>query len=122
MFHEDLESKRDTVNQTIDKCNKMLRETTNSEADDIKNKLNTIRNQADLVCRLSNERLLLLEEALPLTSHFSETHADLQSWLGEIEAEIASLEVPNDSGAEQIRKQQDNAKVPPRPIVSDLVS
>ena len=70
VFHEDLESKRDTVNQTIDKCNKMLRETTNSEADDIKNKLNTIRNQADLVCRLSNDRLMLLEEALPLTSHF----------------------------------------------------
>ena len=42
---------------------------------------------------------------------FSETHADLQSWLGEIEAEIASLDVPLDCGAEQIRKQQDNAKV-----------
>lgn len=99
------------MNQTIDKCNKMLRETTNAEADDIKNKLNTIRNQADLVCRLSSERLMLLEEALPLTSHFSETHADLQSWLGEIEAEIVSLDVPSDSDAEQIRKQQDNAKV-----------
>ena len=33
------------MNETIDKCNKMLRETTNEEADDIKNKLDTIRNQ-----------------------------------------------------------------------------
>ena len=89
----------------------MLRETTNEEADDIKNKLDTIRNQADLVCKLSNERLALLEEALPLASHFSETHADLQSWLGEIEAEIQSLEVPGDANPEQIRKQLDNAKV-----------
>ena len=89
----------------------MLRETTNEEADDIKNKLDTIRNQADLVCTLSNERLGLLEEALPLASHFSETHADLQSWLGEIEAEIESLDVPSEDNSEQIRKQQDNAKV-----------
>ena len=89
----------------------MLRETTSEEADDIKNKLDTIRNQADLVCKLSNERLALLEEALPLASHFSETHADLQSWLGEIEAEIDSLDVPADGNVEQIKKQQDNAKV-----------
>ena len=70
MFHDDLESKRRAVNDTIDKCNKMLRETTNEEADDIKNKLSTIRSQADLVCKLSGERLGLLEEALPLASHF----------------------------------------------------
>ncbi len=69
-FHEDLESKRTAVNDTIDKCNKMLRETTSEDADDIKNKLNTIRTQADLVCKLSSERLALLEEALPLASHF----------------------------------------------------
>ncbi len=69
-FHEDLEAKRTAVNDTIDKCNKMLRETTNEDADDIKNKLNTIRTQADLVCKLSSERLALLEEALPLASHF----------------------------------------------------
>ena len=46
-----------------------------------------------------------------MASHFSETHADLQSWLGEIEAEIKSLEVPQEGTAEQIRKQQENAKV-----------
>ena len=61
--------------------------------------------------KLSTERLSLLEEALPLASHFSETHADLESWLGEIEAEINSLQVPQDGTAEQIRKQQENAKV-----------
>ena len=42
---------------------------------------------------------------------FSETHTDLQSWLGEIEAEVFSLEVPEGAGTEQIRKQQENAKV-----------
>lgn len=67
--------------------------------------------QADIVCKLSQERLSLLEEALPLAGHFSETHADLQSWLAEIEAEITSLEVPADASAEQIRKQLENAKV-----------
>ena len=89
----------------------MLRETTNEEADDIKSKLATIRNQADLVCKLSSERLGILEEAVPLASHFNETHADLQAWLGEVEAEIESLEVPEEGNAEQIKKQQENAKV-----------
>ncbi len=41
----------------------------------------------------------------------SETQADLQSWLGEIEAEIESLDVPAEGSAEQVKKQQDNAKV-----------
>ena len=44
-------------------------------------------------------------------SFCSETHADLQSWLGEIEAEIQSLEIPTDASPEQIRKQKDNAQV-----------
>ena len=47
----------------------------------------------------------------------SETHADLQSWLGEIEAEIQSLEVPTDASPEQIRKQKDNAQVSVRASV-----
>ena len=39
------------VNETIDKCNRMLRETTNEEAGDIKNKLDTIRNQVNCAMR-----------------------------------------------------------------------
>ena len=88
----------------------MLRETTNEEAGNIKTKLDTIRHQADMVCKLSNDRLALLEEAVPLARHFSETNADLTSWLGEIEAEIQSLDVPQVS-PEQIKKQQETAKV-----------
>ena len=110
-FHDDLNAKRRAVNNTIDKCNRMLRETTNEEAEDIKNKLATIREQADLVYRLSSERCSALEETLPLASHFSETFTDLQSWLGEIDAEIASLDIPINGSAEQVRKQQENAKV-----------
>ena len=91
----------------------MLRETTNEEADDIKNKLGTIRDQADLVFRLSSERCSALEDALPLATHLSETHSDLQSWLNEMEAEIGSLEAnAGDGSIEQIRKQREHAKVP----------
>lgn len=86
-FHEDLKNKQKAVNSTIYKCNQMLLETTNEEADDIKHKLNIIRDQADLVFRLSNDRCLMLEEALPLVSHFGDTRTDLQSWLSEMEAE-----------------------------------
>lgn len=90
----------------------MLLETTNEEADDIKHKLNIIRDQADLVFRLSSERCSSLEEALPLVSHFCDTRTDLQSWLNEMEAEVNSMEVDVDGGAaDQIKKQLENAKV-----------
>lgn len=110
-FHDDLTSRRKAVGDTIDRCNRLLRETTSDDADDIRFKLATIRDQADFVHRLSTDRLKALEDTLPVAQHFVATHADLRAWLDEIDAEIRSIDVVADSSPEQIRKQADSAKV-----------
>lgn len=88
----------------------MLRETTNAQTDEIKNRLDSIRTQADIVCQLSAERLHQLEAALPLASHFGENQVEIGAWLDEMEAELKAQGTPGDN-LEQIKKQQDNLKV-----------
>ena len=66
----DLNEKRNAVKDIINKCNKMLRETTNAQTDEIKSRLESIQSQADIVCQLSAERLQQLEAALPLATSF----------------------------------------------------
>jgi len=55
----------------------------------------------------------VLEDALPIASHFAATLNDLRSWLDEISAELRSIDVPPQAAAssEQIRKLLDSAKV-----------
>ena len=69
-FNLDLNDKRNAVKDIINKCNKMLRETTNAQTDEIKSRLESIKAQADIVCQLSAERLQQLEAALPLATSF----------------------------------------------------
>ncbi|KAK6960732.1 microtubule-actin cross-linking factor 1 [Biomphalaria glabrata] len=57
IFDTDLKGKRNAVKDIIDKCTHMLRETANSQSDEIKFRLDTITQQADLVCQLSVDRL-----------------------------------------------------------------
>jgi len=110
-LHDDLATRRQAVGDTIDRCNRLLRETTSDDADDIRGKLATIRDQADYVHRLSTDRLRALEDALPVAQHFVATHSDLRAWLDEIDAEIRSIDIMADGSSEQIRKQVDSAKV-----------
>ncbi|KAL5005910.1 hypothetical protein ScPMuIL_017068 [Solemya velum] len=124
-FNEDLNQKRNAVKGIINKCNKMLRETTNSQTDEIKSRLDSIRTQADIVCQLSAERLHQLESALPLATHFSENQSEIQAWLDEMEAEIKAQGVPSEN-IEQVKKQYDNMKANQqrmgdhKPFVEDL--
>lgn len=111
MFHEDLSGRREAVSDAISRCNRLLQETTSEEADDIRARLATIRDQADFVLRLSADRLAGLEDALPIATHFAATHNDLRAWLDEISAEARSIDVPQAASSEQIRKLIENAKV-----------
>ena len=70
--------------------------------------------QSELVLRLSAERLSVLEDALPLSSHFTATLSDLRAWLDEVAAEVRSIDVPHSAGSEQLRKLLDGAKVATR--------
>jgi len=50
-FNTDLNDKRNAVKDIINKCNKMLRETTNAQTDEIKNRLEDIKSQVSAVKR-----------------------------------------------------------------------
>lgn len=106
----DLNQKRNAVKDIINKCNRMLRETTNAQTDEIKSRLESIKTQADIVCQLSAERLHQLESALPLATHFSENQAEIHSWLDEMEADLKAHSSPGNT-LEQVKKQLDNIKV-----------
>ncbi|XP_005100351.2 microtubule-actin cross-linking factor 1 [Aplysia californica] len=108
-FDEDLKNKRNAVKEIIDKCTRMLRETTNAQTDEIKSRLDSIKTQADVVCQLSAERLQQLEAALPLATHYGENQTEVTSWLEEMEAELGAQGEPGQN-LEQVKKQHDNLK------------
>lgn len=62
------------------------------------------------MCQLSADRLQQLEAALPLATSFSESHAEVASWLDEMEAELKAQGSPGDT-LEQVKKQYDTLKV-----------
>jgi hypothetical protein len=95
----------------MDRCGQLLREVTSGDVDELSYKLEAIRSQAEVVSELSAARLVALEEALPLASHFTATHDDLHAWLNEIEADIEAIDIVPGSTFDQIKKQQDLAKV-----------
>jgi len=47
-FNADLNDKRNAVKDIINKCNKMLRETTNAQTDEIKSRLEEIKSQVGM--------------------------------------------------------------------------
>nr|KAI8726704.1 microtubule-actin cross-linking factor 1 [Biomphalaria glabrata] len=109
IFDTDLKGKRNAVKDIIDKCTHMLRETANSQSDEIKFRLDTITQQADLVCQLSADRLHQLEAALPLATHYGENQTEVCAWLDEMEAELVAQCEPG-LNLEQVKKQHDNLK------------
>ncbi|XP_055900100.1 dystonin-like isoform X2 [Biomphalaria glabrata] len=109
IFDTDLKGKRNAVKDIIDKCTHMLRETANSQSDEIKFRLDTITQQADLVCQLSADRLHQLEAALPLATHYGENQTEVCAWLDEMEAELVAQGEPG-LNLEQVKKQHDNLK------------
>lgn len=89
---------------------RLCRESTIEEDPVIKDKLEDLRQQADNCAKQSNDRLNVIEQALPLAADFHETLSELTGWLEEMEEKVEEQEPPAIS-AEQIREQQDKVKV-----------
>ena len=73
-------------------------------------KMDTLKQQSDAVAKLSSDRMVQLEQAMPLSKTFLEAHQDLLSWFTEVEPAIAELEVMS-INQETVKKQQDKVKV-----------
>ena len=72
--------------------------------------MDELKHEADVVSKLSADKLSILEQAVPLAAHLSETHSDLLTWFDEIETDMKAPETPA-INSEQIKEQQDVMKV-----------
>lgn len=109
-MNDDINSQKSKARDAIALGKKLLRENSVEEDGAIREKMDLLKQRSDGLSRMSNDRLTQLEQALPLSKHFTDTHADLVSWMEEIEPSLAELEKPS-IDMEQVKKQQEMIKV-----------
>ena len=95
------------VRDVLSNAKRMLRESAETaETEQVKEKMEDLKETMESVIQLSNDRLDILEQALPLAEHFYETHNELSHWLDEMDQETMNQLNPG-SNPDQIAKQQE---------------
>jgi DNA repair exonuclease SbcCD ATPase subunit len=106
-LNDDISSQKGRVRDVLSNAKKVLRESAQtSETEQVKEKMDDLKETMETVIKLSNDRLSILEQALPLSEHFYETHNELTEWLDEIEREAMNQLMPG-MRPDQIAKQQE---------------
>ena len=107
-LNDDISSQKGRVRDILSTSKKMLRESMsiNENSSIIREKMEDLHEMMESVSKLSSDRLSSLEQALPLSEHFYDTHSDLKVWLDEIENHITLLSKPA-LKADIITQQQD---------------
>ena len=106
-LNDDISSQKGRVRDVLAAAKKMLRESAETrETEQIKEKMEDLKETMETVIKLSSDRLGILEQALPLAEHFHETHNELNQWLDEIERETMNQLNPG-MRPDQIAKQQE---------------
>lgn len=89
----------------------VLRESAQHEdTSTIREKMEDLRENMESVSTLSRDRLEVLEQALALSEHFFASHADLSTWLDEMERHVSMLAMPA-LRPDLIAQQQDKNEV-----------
>merc|ERR1712020_25642 len=106
-LNDDISSQKGRVRDVLSNAKRVLRESAQtSETEQVKEKMDDLKETMETVIQLSNDRLGILEQALPLAEHFYETHGELSHWLDEMERETMNQLMPG-SNPDQIAKQQE---------------
>jgi len=106
-LNDDISSQKGRVRDVLSNAKKVLRESAQtSETEQVKEKMEDLKETMETVIKLSNDRLSILEQALPLSEHFYETHHELTEWLDDIEREAMNQLMPG-MRPDQIAKQQE---------------
>merc|ERR1719495_1025908 len=106
-LNDDISSQKGRVRDVLANAKKVLRESAETkETEHVKEKMEDLKETMETVIKLSADRLDLLEQALPLSEHFYETHNELNQWLDEMERETMSQMKPG-MRPDQIAKQQE---------------
>ncbi|XP_046680779.1 dystonin isoform X33 [Homalodisca vitripennis] len=94
-LNDDIGGQKSRVRDVISTAKKVLRESAQHEdTGTIREKMEDLRENMEAVSTLSRDRLEVLEQALALAEHFFESHADLSTWLDEMERHVSMLAMP----------------------------
>uniref|UniRef100_T1PDZ1 Spectrin repeat protein n=1 Tax=Musca domestica TaxID=7370 RepID=T1PDZ1_MUSDO len=105
--NDDISSQKGRVRDVTAASKKVLRESPQSEnTATLREKLDDLKEIVDTVAQLCSERLGVLEQALPLSEHFADSHAGLTTWLDDMEQQLSRLSMPA-LRPDQITQQQD---------------
>lgn len=106
-INDDISSQKGRVRDVTSAAKKVLRESQpNDNTMMLREKLEDLKELVETVASLCSERLSILEQALPLSEHFADSHNGLVVWLNEMEHQISILSMPA-LRADQIAIQQD---------------
>lgn len=106
-INDDIASQKGRVRDVTAAAKKVLRESQpNDDAILLREKLEDLKEVVDTVAGLCSNRLSILEQALPLSEHFADSHNGLSSWLDEMEHQLSLLSMPA-LRPDQIAAQQD---------------
>eukprot|EP00090_Calanus_glacialis_P003456 TRINITY_DN1255_c0_g1_i12.p1 TRINITY_DN1255_c0_g1~~TRINITY_DN1255_c0_g1_i12.p1 ORF type:complete len:5152 (+),score=1465.32 TRINITY_DN1255_c0_g1_i12:61-15516(+) len=106
-LNDDISSQKGRVRDVLSNAKKVLRESAQTaDTEQVREKMEDLKETMETVISLSSERLGVLEQALPLAEHFYETHGEINEWLDDIEREVMTQMNPG-MRPDQIAKQQE---------------
>merc|ERR1719209_1115072 len=106
-LNDDISSQKGRVRDVLSNAKKVLRESAQTaDTEQVREKMEDLKETMETVISLSSERLGILEQALPLAEHFYETHGEINEWLDDIEREVMTQMNPG-MRPDQIAKQQE---------------
>ncbi|MCJ8730922.1 hypothetical protein PDJAM_G00189710 [Pangasius djambal] len=108
-LHEDIELRRQHVEQALQNGLELLKQTTGDEVIVIQGKLDGIKTRYADISTMSNDVMKTLDKALSLANKVQHTHEELRFWLEKVESELATFGAQEPVG-EQLTQVQERQK------------
>ncbi|XP_043537219.1 dystonin isoform X4 [Chiloscyllium plagiosum] len=93
-FSMDILRHKDTIDELVANADQIMSSCTEEEKASLKNKLDMLQKQYEVISQMNAERYLQLERAQSLVSQFCETYEELWPWLEETQVLITQLPTP----------------------------
>ncbi|XP_016332649.1 dystonin isoform X8 [Sinocyclocheilus anshuiensis] len=108
-LHEDIELRKQNIEQAILNGLELLKQTTGDEVVVIQGKLDGIKTRYSEINTMSNNVSKTLDKALSLATKLQNTHEELNAWLEKVESELAMFKAQEPVG-EQLTCLQERQK------------
>ncbi|XP_066534474.1 dystonin [Hoplias malabaricus] len=108
-LHEDIELRKQNVDQALQNGLELLKQTTGDEVVVIQGKLDGIKTRYAEISTMSNNVVTMLNKALTLATKLQLTHEELSAWLERVESELAVFGAQEPVG-EQLTQVQERQK------------